>query len=67
MRCHVWLHVNKPAFTEILSFYRPLIFKREADWEREKSLYVASVTRHLKERSSEAPGMNQSETAFYGL
>ncbi|CAK6968068.1 S100P-binding protein-like [Scomber scombrus] len=35
--------------------FRPLIFKREADWEREKSLYVASVTRHLKERSCEAP------------
>ncbi|KAM7403811.1 hypothetical protein PAMA_004310 [Pampus argenteus] len=30
---------------------RPVIFKREADWEREKSLYVCSVTRHMNERS----------------
>ncbi|KAM7376480.1 hypothetical protein PAMP_006211 [Pampus punctatissimus] len=30
---------------------RPVIFKREADWEHEKSLYVCSVTRHMNERS----------------
>ncbi|XP_044231535.1 S100P-binding protein-like [Thunnus albacares] len=34
---------------------RPVIFKREADWEHEKSLYVSSVTRHMNERSSAAP------------
>eukprot|EP00064_Thunnus_orientalis_P006042 superscaffoldBa00000612_g6056 len=34
---------------------RPVIFKREADWQHEKSLYVSSVTRHMNERSSAAP------------
>ncbi|XP_044022803.1 uncharacterized protein LOC122861864 isoform X2 [Siniperca chuatsi] len=28
---------------------RPVIFDREADWEREKRLYVHSVTRHMNE------------------
>ncbi|XP_034713687.1 uncharacterized protein LOC117935568 [Etheostoma cragini] len=34
---------------------RPVIFDREVDWEREKRLYVHSVTRHMKEHRGANP------------
>ncbi|XP_031144496.2 S100P-binding protein isoform X2 [Sander lucioperca] len=34
---------------------RPVIFDREVDWEREKRLYVHSVTRHVKEHQGANP------------
>lgn len=57
MICRVWLNKSKPAFIEILSLHRPLIFKTEADWEREKNAYVNSVARHLRENANAAPGI----------
>ncbi|XP_054470340.1 S100P-binding protein-like [Anoplopoma fimbria] len=41
-----------PGFKGYVSF-RPAIFDKKGDWEREKQLYVQSVTRHMKEHKGD--------------
>ncbi|XP_062851501.1 S100P-binding protein-like [Trichomycterus rosablanca] len=36
---------------------RPLVFGREEDWEREKRVYVDSVTRHMKDNAGAGDGV----------
>lgn len=37
-------------------FSRPVVYDREEDWQREKWLYVDSVTRHIRENIGAGEG-----------
>ncbi|XP_057715519.1 S100P-binding protein-like [Corythoichthys intestinalis] len=48
------LPASIPSTNKDATRVRPVVFNTEADWEREKGIYIKSVQRHIHERSGAA-------------
>ncbi|KAI4903440.1 hypothetical protein NFI96_014477 [Prochilodus magdalenae] len=46
---------------------RPVVFRREEDWEREKTVYVDSVVRHMKDNAEAGDGNFQMAVSAHKI